>query len=929
MNGVARRVVGRDSELEQVRAFVKGIHGPRALIIEGEAGIGKTTVWQEGVAAAKETGSLVLTSRPSQTETRLSFSAVSDLLADVVDELLPVLPAPQRQALGVALLLEESGGPRPDRRAVAAAFLGALKALARDRPVIAAIDDVQWLDSSSAAILQFAARRLRDEPVGLLLSLRINGRAPPVVEIDPLTRVQLGPLTLGALNAVLHERLNASLPRPLLRRVHETAAGNPYFALELTSALLRRDERPRAGEGLPVPESLDELLRERLKGLPPDAVRALPVVATLSNPSVAEVESALPPDASLDAAVRSGVLSLQDDRVRFEHPVLASFVYAELGPQERRVLHTRLAAVGSDPEHRARHLALGTEPPDKGVAEALDAAAATAANRGAQDAAAELAEQALRFTPATMAADCARRRRTAGDHLFAAGDTAQARRLLEETVDALPSGPDRAAALVRLAEVVEATEGLRAAATLYGEALQEAGDDGSVRAAAHLRLAGSVTSLSEGVPGAARHAREARALAEQAGDRGLLALALAKTCVYDFYLGLGVDRDAIQRALSLEDEIEHVGMWLEERPSTILGAMTMYVVEFDQALARFDRMRQLAEESGNERALPAILFWLSRVALRGRSFARGRELALEGVELAEQTSQEQILAQLLFSLAAAELYLGNVEAARAAGERGLEVAERTGDLDGVVNNLHSLGLVELALDDYPAADRYLSRAVTNWDVLGITEPRAHPLVPDAVEAAAWVDADRAERMLEPYEERAKAGGGWPLGAVARCRGHLAAARGDPEKAIGWFEESIPSLKQWTPQDTARALLALGQAQRRVRRRAEARTSLEEALAIFEGLQAPLWAARVRAELARMGGRAPAGNELTPTERRIAELVAEGRSNKEVAAAQHVTPRTVEGHLTSIYGKLGVHSRTELARLLSSLPDEQRQGISGV
>jgi ATP/maltotriose-dependent transcriptional regulator MalT len=499
--------------------------------------------------------------------------------------------------------------------------------------------------------------------------------------------------------------------------------------------------------------------------------------------------------------------------------------------------------------------------------------------------------------------------------------------MLDETVAALEPGATRAGWLVRLAEVVEATEGLRAAAPSYQQALEEAGDDPSVRAAAHWRLAGSVTSLGEGMPAAAAHAHAAVELAEEAGDRGLLALALAKTCVYDFYVGRGIDRDAIERSLSLEDEIERVGMWLEERPSTILGAMTMYVVDFEEARARFERMRRLAEESGNERALPAILFWLSRVAMRGRSFEEGRALAREGVELAEQTGQDQIRAQLLFSLASAEVYLGNVDAARAAGREGLELAERTGDLDGIVNNLHSLGLLELALDNYPEADRLLSRSVATWDSLEITDPRAHSLVPDAVEAAAWIEPERAERTLEPYERRAhELGTGWPLGAVARCRGHLCAARGELEQAISWFERSIPGLESWTPQDTARALLALGQVQRRARHRRAARESLEGSLEIFNRLAAPLWAGRVHAELARIGGREPAGAELTATEQRIAELVAEGRSNKDVAKALHVTARTVEGHLTHIYEKLGVHSRTELAHRFGH---EQKRGVSGV
>jgi DNA-binding CsgD family transcriptional regulator len=920
--GVAPRVVGRDEELDLVRAFVAAIDRPKTLVIEGEPGIGKTTVWQEGVAAARAGGSVVLTSRPNEVETSLSFSAVSDLLEEAVHDVLPELPAPQREALEVALLLTENRGARPERRAVATAFLGGLRVLSRRGPVLIAIDDLQWLDRPSAAVIGFAIRRLREEPVAVLLSVR-RGTAGP---LDADERITLGPLSLGALHSVLHERLGSSFPRPLLRRLHETAGGNPYFALELGAALLRRENPPLHGEALPVPESLDELLRERLADLPPDARPVLPIVAALSEPSVGAVEVVLPAGASLDAAVRSGALIVEGDRVRFAHPLLASFVYAELGPQERRSLHRMLAVYGSDPEHRARHLALGSEPPDEDVASELDVAGARAAARGAPDAAAELAEQAVRFTPAERVDDVVRRRRLGGEYHFAAGDTARAREMFEATVAAVQTGPARATSLVRLAEIVEATEGQRAAAPLYRQALEEAGDDPALCATAHWRLAGSVTSLGEGVPAAAAHAHAAVELAERAADRGLLALALAKACVYDFYLGRGIDREAIGRALSLEDEIERVGMWLEERPSTILGAMTMYVVDFEAARARFERARELAEQSGNERALPAIFFWLSRVAMRGLSFEHGREFAREGAELAQQTGQEQIRAQLLFSLCAAEAYSGNVDAARAAGRQGLEVAERTGDLDGIVNNLHSLGLTELMLDNRAEADRHFSRAVEIWDSLGITEPRAHSLIPDAVEAAATIDPERAESVLAPYERHAQAlGEGWPLAAVARCRGHLALARGDLEDAIAQLAEACAGLEAWTQQEVGRALLALGQAQRRARRKREARRALDRAAAIFERIGAPLWLARVHAELARIGGRR-AAEGLTPTEERIASLVAAGRSNKEVAAALHVTPRTVEGHLTHIYEKLGVRSRAGLAHRLGGA---QRQGVSGV
>ena len=271
----ALEVVGRESEIDSVHDFLEAVPGgPIALLIEGEIGIGKTTLWREGIAEAGERGLQVLTSRPVEAEIALPFAVLGDLLGDVPDAALGRLPDPQREALEVALL---RAGTKPgglQRRAVALGVLGALRVLAEDTPLVLAIDDVQWLDPPSADALAFAARRLRDEPIGFLLARRAEASEESRVELetaldsDRLTRLVIGPLDIRSLDRLLRAQLGRQFLRPALVELQRVSGGNPFFALELGRALLTRDVSPAPGEPLPVPATLNELVRERLAGIP-------------------------------------------------------------------------------------------------------------------------------------------------------------------------------------------------------------------------------------------------------------------------------------------------------------------------------------------------------------------------------------------------------------------------------------------------------------------------------------------------------------------------------------------------------------------------------------------------------------------------------------------------------------------------------------
>ena len=243
-------VIGRQEELEALDGFLESLEaGPAGLVLSGDAGVGKTILWRAGAGAARNLGYQVLETRPAEAEARLAFVGLGDLLGEGLDELLEALSPPQADALRVALLLEQPRGAPPDERAVAVAFLSALRFYASDRPLLLAVDDIQWLDSASTAVLTYAWRRIRNERAGLLAAHRSGQAAPAaLVEHEGTQRLEVAPLSLGAVHALLQARIGLVLSRPVLRRLHEVAGGNAFYALELgaRSSAVERHRSPES-----------------------------------------------------------------------------------------------------------------------------------------------------------------------------------------------------------------------------------------------------------------------------------------------------------------------------------------------------------------------------------------------------------------------------------------------------------------------------------------------------------------------------------------------------------------------------------------------------------------------------------------------------------------------------------------------------------
>ena len=376
--------VGRDAEIAEIAAFLSAASGATAaLVITGDAGIGKTAVWRHVLQSAGRS-SRVLSCRPALAERPLAFSALTDLFGDVAGEFLPGLAGPRRRAVEAALLrdaspaplpagLPEAGPALPAPRVLARGILDGLRTLSGIAPVMVAVDDVQWLDRPSAGVLEFCFRRLRDEPVAIVLTVR-GGDAVPLgldraLQPDRLGHVRLGPLSLGATGEILRSRLGAALPRYALTRLYDACGGNPFYALECGRALADDPRLFLTCEPVPVPRSLRDLVRRRVRRLEPEVLRVGRLVAASSDPRERLIRAACDDAeswAAIDLAIDVGLIGRDGEVLRFTHPLVQSVLYADMSLSERRQAHRRLSAVAEDAEARAWHLALGRGPARRG-----------------------------------------------------------------------------------------------------------------------------------------------------------------------------------------------------------------------------------------------------------------------------------------------------------------------------------------------------------------------------------------------------------------------------------------------------------------------------------------------------------------------------------------------------------------------------------
>lgn len=920
---MAAGLIDRAPERAAVRAFLAGLDaGPRGLVFEGVAGIGKTAVWRAALADARTGRRRVLSCVAAQAEARLPFTGLGDLLDGLPAELLGALPPPQREALEIALVLRESGSGRmPDPKAAGVALRSLLVLAAQDAPVVIAIDDLQWLDSETARALAFAVRRLSGHPVGVLATLRVPLTAPEplglarALDEQRLVRARLGPLGLETLHALLAQRLGHVYARPVLVRIAEASGGNPLFALEI-GRMLGTAPTLEPGRPLPVPESLRELVDARVASVSLEARAALEVAAALSHPTAELVERATSPEC-LVAAEQSGLLEVHRGHVAFAHPLHAAAVYAAAASGTRRALHRRLAELVTDPEERVRHAALAAREPNEDVAVALEAGAAKARARGAWAAAGDLLEQARALTPRGGPEAALERGVRAAEHHIRAGDRGRARALLEELLAEAPAGRSRSDALRLLAEILYNEEGFATPGPLLESALEHAGDP-LLAVAIELDLCYVHANHMADYRGAGPHAERALAIAERAGDRSALAEALATRVMVRFLMGHGVDWDSLARAQGLEDR--DVPLPLHLRPSGIAPCLALWTGRFEQARAQLTALRLAAIESGDESDLAYFLSWLTWLETLTGNFALAARYAEDAVVCAALSGSEFNRAWALAHRAVIHAHRGDVAAVRADAAAATEICVRFEASNPMLWISGALALAALSEGDLAAAWAAAGPLVEKVEAAPeIGEVAGLWSVPYAIEALIGLgELERAERLLDRVERKARElGRTWAVPAYARVRGLLLAERGDIDGALQALESAVSEQEPvGMPFGLARTLLMWGAIRRRARQKRLARDALERALELFEGVGAYGWAERARDELGRVGRRRCAPGELTPAERRVVGLAAEGKSNKQIAAALFVSVHTVEVHLTHAYAKLGVRSRTQLGARLA-------------
>lgn len=916
-------IVGREVEIAAVERFVADApSGPASLVLEGPAGIGKTAIWQQAVVDAAGSGVQVRVSHCAEADSGWAFAALGDLLEHLPSQALDGLPAVQRSALSAALLLTEVGVGVPGDRIVGVAVLGVLRTLAAAGPVLLAVDDMQWMDGTTRSVLSFALRRLTSEPVRLLCSFRqgVSEDARQMPDLGlPGERILVRPVTVGVLQRIVQTRLDRNLTRPTLTRLHQATGGNPMMCLEMVRMMVRDNRMELTGENrLAVPSNLRALVTKRLSGLT-DGARWLSLLCSaMSQPTVSWLDIAVGHSAAsgLAEAVAAGVLDVDGERIRFTHPLMASIPYEDLSIADRCRLHAQLAATVTDPEEHARHAALSTGVASAVVADALEVAVRHARRRGSIDRAAELAELAVARTPATDHQGLLRRTVDAARCVFQLGDTTRAERMLDVGLAAAEPGPWRVHGLLLRATIASWEQGDSTVAAWCGQAMVEAGED-------PLLLAYCYATLADTSPSGAEedyvHARKAVDLLEKMDEppRDLLATALTNLACNACRLGRGLPIETLEHAAAYQAAADPGPV--SERAGLGLGMYLKVVDLFGESARWLEEMLTCAVDEGDDSALPIILGHQATLHCWSGVYGRALELGAQGRAHAVRMGVRAPMPNAAHVLALA--HLGRVDDARELGAGDLAIDESLGFSGACALDLRSLGFTELAAGNIAAAADHFLRALSiSADEIGVAEPAILRIHGDAVAALLGVGrVDEAWRLTSELDANVRAHHHpWATAVAGRCHGLLAADAGDLPAAAEMLEQALVDHQRLPmPFEEGRTRLLLGAVLRRRGHRSDARREIQSALEVFVRLDAPIQAAQARAELAGIGGwPAPAG-ALTAVEARVAALVAAGKTNREAAAALFLSVRTVESHLGRIYRKLGVRSRTELAR---QLPD---------
>jgi DNA-binding CsgD family transcriptional regulator len=914
-------LVGRDRECGRLDALISWVRagGSAPLVITGEAGIGKTSLLE--YAAYPADGLLVLRARGAESEQNLPFAGLAGLLGPVLG-LLDALPGPQRAALAGALAV----GPAvpADRFAICAATLGLLAAAAADQPVLAVVDDAHWLDAASAQAVEFTVRRLGTEGIGVVVAVRdgMPSTFDPA-RIDSVAVTGLDPAAAGDLLA----RSGRPIAPQVAGKLADGVGGNPLALLELSATLTDAQLGGLASlpEPLPVAAALRRAFTQRLDAAGPAARRLLLLAAADTTADIAALQDAaglLSLDmGGLHAAEEAGLIRVDGGRIEFTHPLLRSAAYHAAGPADRRAAHQALAEVadpGQEPIRRAWHLAAATIGPDELVAQSLDLAAGAAQARNAHAAASRAHQRAAELT--TDPAQQVSRWMAAGQAAHLGGDLDSAARLLTQSADLATDPCVKAdAQVMRAYATLWTATPLRRYHELVAEAETVLPFD-QRRAAMLLAPAAGLCFMTGQLSLALKTAARAASLCHYADGIPWL---ISQTWLALVTILTG-DREAGQQLI--------IGMLAHPVTAALDPAMPLLQMLCSQALIwceDYEPAGKLLQSSvGSGRAqgrvadLPYGLAASSELRFCTGQWAQAYADATEAVELGTDFATKSDLCYALVCAGRIEAAMGAAQACRTHVDQALGLARPAGIESITTYAAAALGLLELGLANHQQAAAELALAASLAARHGLGDPCVIQWRPDFIESLARTGrrAEAREQLAVLDAEAASTGSPWAKAAAARCRGLLP---DNPGRAIAELEEAVTMAETSASVfEQARTRLCLGEALRRARRRNDARHQLRQAHMAFEMLGAQPWAARAAAELAASGITAASRHEpvharLTPQELRVALQVAEGLSNQEVATRLFLSPKTIEVHLSHIYSKLGVHSRTSLARLITS------------
>jgi DNA-binding CsgD family transcriptional regulator len=898
---------GRDAERAVIGELLDAARASRsgAIVLRGEAGVGKTALLED--SRERATDMRVLVARGIEAESELPFAGVHQLIRPALDRL-GELSESHRTALESAFGL--GGGTGQQRFLVYSACLMLLSDLAEHRPVLCLVDDAHWLDAASADALLFVARRLESEGIAFLFAAREGDvRRFEAGDVPSLTLAPLDPDAASILLAHAARHVAPAVRERLLAHTH----GNPLALVELPRAL--SDAQLSGAEplpdSLPMTRQLEAAFNDRVRRLPEEA-RLLLLLAAADDSEdlglVTRAGAALGAGSfGLDPAERAGLISVHGTRLVFRHPLVRSAVYGAVTSGERRTAHRALADVLTGDDHqadrRAWHLASSALEPDEEIVRELEHAAQRAEARGGHAAAARALERAgeLSVDPATRVSRFVH----AARNMSLAGHDEQAVALAAR-VDGVALEPAlrgelalvRAAAAIRwrgapveiVPELIETTREL--ASTEPSLAIEllihataaawQGWDQASQLKIARVAATVGVDGLDEASRVFARSIAGFAAMID--GDTSEGVRLLSETVVWG----------------ATVDDPRHV-VWA--------SWAALWLGDEDSFEALLQRATNLARTRGEFGALSDALGMRSvHLSLIAQRYDEASIAASEAIELARALNADNLSLLPTSALAIVAAVRGQDDEARRHGEEMVQLALVKGHPFRASPAVYALALVDMARSRWgDALDRLRLLTDTNDPAVAITAPER---VEAAVRAGRPEHARETLAVYEAWAGYSRTPSAQPR--VASCRALLASG----DEAHRHFQEAIRLIDDARPFDRGRIHLLFGEHLRRERRRVDAREHLRSAIGVFEGIGAEPWADRARAELRASGETARrrdpgAVPQLTPQELQIARLVAQGLTNKEVAAQLFLSRRTIDSHLRGVFAKLGIASRREL------------------